>query len=495
MSEIIKADPFAVGFPTDEEFKQTGTMASLAIKSGLFKGAGRQEATVAIILKGREMQVPPIWSLERIHPIPSQGVVNLSIDGQGMLALIRRYGSVNYHVKHQDNGAANCTMKRDGDEEATVITWTMADATMAGLAGKGNWSKYPKAMLRWRAIADCARIVCPDLISGLYLADEVGAETDEDGSPVYRGKEVVTAPPDQILQEEAADAEFAPVKDDPEDLPLEQNVNPPKSDSPDSVAWACKYCGDIFEAEVALETHIETNHNEERDEDARKEHNAKVDEAKAQGDLLEAPKEEPKPEPQNNKKLSKQLNILWSQKIKGLGVALEVKVPAIVSDSMMVEFIKETAKVDPSTFLDDEGSPHASMLSESHINKLIGTLKHNGLMDGLKRLYASVTTGTQVEGNSGVDEKPKAEEKSTKDTEVDSSRISEKIKNAVTSMDEDFGMDGLKVTLKIQKKYNLIGGSDVPVEQMESCLKELTQAYRELLTGKSVEQVLADFSK
>ncbi len=39
-------------------------------------------------------------------------------------------------------------------------------------------------MLRWRAVSACARVVFPDIISGLYTAEEMGAEVvlDEDGA-------------------------------------------------------------------------------------------------------------------------------------------------------------------------------------------------------------------------------------------------------------------------------------------------------------------------
>ena len=37
----------------------------------------------------------------------------------------------------------------------------------AGLWGKGHWAKDPATMLRWRAISECVRMACPEVLGGL----------------------------------------------------------------------------------------------------------------------------------------------------------------------------------------------------------------------------------------------------------------------------------------------------------------------------------------
>lgn len=185
MSDIIKREmSFGVGFPQEDEWKGMAQLASACVASGIFSNAKSKEVTIGIFLKARYLNVDPVWALERINPIPAGGRVTLAIDGQGMLALIRRDGTIKYSVEHPDDDTAVCTMLREGDPKSTVIRWTMKDAERAKLLSKENWSKYPKTMLRWRAIVDAARIVCPDLIGGMYFTDEMGVETDEEGSPL-----------------------------------------------------------------------------------------------------------------------------------------------------------------------------------------------------------------------------------------------------------------------------------------------------------------------
>jgi hypothetical protein len=46
------------------------------------------------------------------------------------------------------------------------------------LADKYNWKQMPQIMMKWRAVAACARVVFPDVVLGLYTPDEMGANTD-----------------------------------------------------------------------------------------------------------------------------------------------------------------------------------------------------------------------------------------------------------------------------------------------------------------------------
>lgn len=52
------------------------------------------------------------------------------------------------------------------------------------LLGKDNWQNYPQRMLSWRALGYLLDDVFPDVGTGLYSPDELGAVTDEEGQPV-----------------------------------------------------------------------------------------------------------------------------------------------------------------------------------------------------------------------------------------------------------------------------------------------------------------------
>jgi hypothetical protein len=85
-------------------------------------------------------------------------------------------------------------IRKDDPEFEYRVEWTIDDAVQAGLgeikAGKwhstkDNWRKYPRAMLKARAIAEVIREAAEDeLMGAAYLPDELGANTNENGEPV-----------------------------------------------------------------------------------------------------------------------------------------------------------------------------------------------------------------------------------------------------------------------------------------------------------------------
>jgi hypothetical protein len=112
-----------------------------------------------------------------------------------MLALINSSGQLEDMAVEGDAKGCTVMMKRRGRQPHTE-TFTYTDATALGLTGKDNYKKQPAVMLRWRAVAACARIVFPDVILGLYTPDEMGANVNvtEDG-----GMEVVNAETGEIV--------------------------------------------------------------------------------------------------------------------------------------------------------------------------------------------------------------------------------------------------------------------------------------------------------
>src|SRR5690606_375368 len=56
----------------------------------------------------------------------------------------------------------------------------------AGVAGRGPWKSYPKAMLFARALSQGVRWHCPDVLGGTtaYVPEELGAQVDADGNVI-----------------------------------------------------------------------------------------------------------------------------------------------------------------------------------------------------------------------------------------------------------------------------------------------------------------------
>lgn len=93
------------------------------------------------------------------------------------------------------------TLARTNGIEA-MREFTMADArrvtTMIKgkkktLADKDNWLNYPEQMCYWRAQGYVQDVVFSDVCQGIYRPEELGAETDEEGEPIW--SEVTTTMP------------------------------------------------------------------------------------------------------------------------------------------------------------------------------------------------------------------------------------------------------------------------------------------------------------
>ncbi|MFW9594501.1 MAG: recombinase RecT [Macromonas sp.] len=117
---------------------------------------------------GFEIGLQPLQAMQSIAVINGRP----AIWGDAMLALVRGSGLLEYiHEEPTDDG---CTVriKRKGEPEAER-TFTKEDAKKAGLSGKqGPWTQYPKRMMQLRARAFALRDVFPDVLRGVFIAEE-----------------------------------------------------------------------------------------------------------------------------------------------------------------------------------------------------------------------------------------------------------------------------------------------------------------------------------
>jgi hypothetical protein len=146
---------------------------------------GKQGSVLAAILSGRELGLGWMQSLSSIHVIEGKP----TLDATMMRALVQRHGH-RFDIDEEWNGdkavAAHVFLRRrewgPGAEERQV-SFTMAEATAAGLTRKGNWAKYPMAMLVARATTKAARGYFADCLAGIaYAPEELGAEVQIDPS-------------------------------------------------------------------------------------------------------------------------------------------------------------------------------------------------------------------------------------------------------------------------------------------------------------------------
>lgn len=130
---------------------------------------GKPEAVLACIMTGHELGIGAMQSLAKIHVIDGRPGMAAEL----MRAVIMQHGH-EFWIEENTNTRVTVGGCRSGSTRETQITWTLDDAKRAGLAGRGNWSKYPRAMLLARATAELARAMFADVLAGIsYTVEEL----------------------------------------------------------------------------------------------------------------------------------------------------------------------------------------------------------------------------------------------------------------------------------------------------------------------------------
>ena len=153
--------------PAEVSWKVAQKIANTPFVPTAFRG--KPESVYAAVLYGEELGLGPMQSLTQIHVIEGKP----SLAPEGMRGLVLKAGH-RIDVKQATNDKVVLYGKRaDSGSEATV-EWTMKDAQLAGLAGRGAWKTYPRAMLMARATSELCRMLFADIIAGLsYTPEEV----------------------------------------------------------------------------------------------------------------------------------------------------------------------------------------------------------------------------------------------------------------------------------------------------------------------------------
>ena len=98
-----------------------------------------------------------------------------SLKSEAMLARFQQAGGkVDWHEYTHESVSGTFSHPQGG---SLKVSWTMQDATRAGLTGNPTWKKFPRQMLKARCISEAVRGIFPGVLSGLYAPEEVGEFT------------------------------------------------------------------------------------------------------------------------------------------------------------------------------------------------------------------------------------------------------------------------------------------------------------------------------
>lgn len=143
--------------------------AKLAYDAGLHQQYKSPQQALLAVMKGRNVGLDAVTSLESIHVINGKSSVKAEI----LVALVKRSSVCKYftHVELSDS-VATWETHRVGDPSPVRVSFTIDQARRMGLTGRDNWKKQPDVMLQWRSASKLARLVYPDITNGLYGIEE-----------------------------------------------------------------------------------------------------------------------------------------------------------------------------------------------------------------------------------------------------------------------------------------------------------------------------------
>lgn len=158
---------------------------------------------------GRELGIGVVTTVSSVHVINGKPTASADL----MASLTRRAGH-RMRITGDDTHAEVHIFRADDPEFAFTCRWDMDKAHQAGLTKSNTWKSYPAAMLRARAISECVRMACPEVMHGtIYTPEELGAPTDAEGN-VIPAPQAAPATTPQLQRDWIADANNAATADD-----------------------------------------------------------------------------------------------------------------------------------------------------------------------------------------------------------------------------------------------------------------------------------------
>lgn len=130
---------------------------------------GKPGDVAVILMHGRELGLTPMRSLSEIYVVDGKPSASATLK----VGLCVRHPEVCKYFRAIEvtERIATYETQRVGSEPVR-FSYSMDDASRAGLTGRQTWKAHPKQMLSARAKSVLATMVYPDLVGNLYDPDE-----------------------------------------------------------------------------------------------------------------------------------------------------------------------------------------------------------------------------------------------------------------------------------------------------------------------------------
>jgi hypothetical protein len=150
------------------------SMAEAVAKSRLFPGVENAQSAMVLMLLCESEGLHPIQAMRRFHIIEGRP----SMRADAMQAEFQRHGG---RVEWLSSTREECRAVFSHPQHApkgfeVLVTFEELDqagVTRSKYGVKDNWRKYPRQMLRARAVSEGVRAVDPGIVVGIYTPEEI----------------------------------------------------------------------------------------------------------------------------------------------------------------------------------------------------------------------------------------------------------------------------------------------------------------------------------
>lgn len=215
---------------------ETLNLGEVLYKSGYFKDINSAAQAVVKILRGQELGIGPVASLENIYVVDGKTAL-----GAGLIAsFIKQSGRYDYRILELTDKGCKLAFFENG-KKIGESSFTEQDAQRAGLLGKNSWQKYPRNMYFARALSNGARWYCPDVFRGpIYTPEEL---SDKD---VIEAEALVIEEEPKGMTQQTEYSE-PPKQSEAQEKPTQAKTNGKKRDD----KWWAKYFQSYVNAGIA----------------------------------------------------------------------------------------------------------------------------------------------------------------------------------------------------------------------------------------------------
>lgn len=149
-------------------------LADRMFQSRLFSAYGTPQAVLATVLAGRELGIPAMASLRAFHIIEGKPQMSAGT----IQSLVLKSAKCGYFRCSERTAERATFVTKRGDEPEMSLTYTIEEGKLAWQKtpdawSKSTWGRSPADMLVARASSKLARLVYPDVVSGLYAPEEM----------------------------------------------------------------------------------------------------------------------------------------------------------------------------------------------------------------------------------------------------------------------------------------------------------------------------------